>query len=223
LIDGHTILIYYLKWVPTVILAVQSVCFYTWHKQVNYPYDKFCLFLALGFIFCAGGDICLIFPGSIMYICGMIMFMAAYFVFGLARMIKINKQAIKHYTGQIMLGIFLICSTHITFVPVIIVLAFVDRNINVEMIVAICVYSMFINFAITCNYIYLTTKRNFSSLASFLGVLIFAISDCVLIVHDIEYNNKYLETTALTLYWLGMMIIGWSVYYVRTYAYGLLL
>ena len=54
-------------------------------------------------------------------------------------------------------------------------------------------------------------NKSLSSSLSFIGIILFGISDCLFILNYIKYSNLILEIIVLSFYWLGLTFIGWSI------------
>jgi uncharacterized membrane protein YhhN len=166
------------------------------------------------------GDIFLIFGNEFTYMAGMLCFLIGYVLFGVSRIYDIKKYVCSHHKWKIILGILVLLLAQCLFVPYLIISALFNKTFgNIPMIIAICVYSSFIIFSIFCNYISLIVFQHKSVVFSFVGVLLFGISDCLVILHDIKFTNVYLEACALTVYWTGLTILSWSVYPIKNQIY----
>ncbi|XWV26380.1 lysoplasmalogenase [Tupanvirus soda lake] len=216
---------YFVKWIPVLLLIIQTLfflCYFNIFKrdtnQLNY-----CFYLIFAYVLCMIGDISLMFDEMVIYMIGMLMFMIAYFLFGLGRIYNIKKYIYRTSKVKIILGAIFILIAQICYVPYVIYLASSNQKFDsIEIKIAICIYSCFINFSVLCNYIYLITFGTYRAWFSFVGVLIFGISDCVLILHDIKYEYKWIETLAISLYWIGLTIVSWATYKNNQYGYIIL-
>jgi uncharacterized membrane protein YhhN len=213
--DENNNIEFYIKWIPVFLLCTQTIilaCYYKCKHNDKKMY-KYCLFLLVAYIFCAIGDILLIFNIKTFFMIGMIMFMFSHFVFGFGRFYNIKKYAFSDNKFKNILGIIIVTIIQLCYVPYVIMETLQNEKFNsILIIVAICVYSCFINFSVTSNYIYLISFGTLRAWFSFIGVLIFSTSDCILILNDIKYCNKYLEIIVLLLYWYGLTLISWAAY-----------
>jgi uncharacterized membrane protein YhhN len=214
--DENNYIAYFIKWIPVFFLCIQTTimaCYYKCKHNDKYLH-RYCLFLIIAYIFCIMGDILLVFNTNIMFMVGMLMFMFSYGLFGLGRIYNIKSYISYVDKFKIVSGIVIITIVQLCYVPYVVMEALPNENFNgIPLITAICIYSCFINFGVTSNYIYLVSFGTLRAWFSFIGVLMFGVSDCILIIHDIKYPYKYLETLNLILYWGGLTIVCWSTYY----------
>lgn len=220
LLDNITDFEIYIKWIPAFLFAMQSGLYILNHQiKRNKLQANFCLFLFFGFIMCMIGDLFLIFKMEVMYIFGMAFFMMSYLFFGTSRITSINNTFVCiNHKIKISIGIVIIFSCLIAFLVYIIDLSLNSQTFNsIPMIVAICIYSLFIGYSVTANYIYLVINVSRSALLSFVGVVLFALSDGIIILHDVQYTNVYVESIGMIVYWTGLNILSWSVHTTQEY------
>ena len=173
----------------------------------------YCLWVSLGFLFCIFGDILLIMDNQILFLVSMIFFLFAYICFSCMRtgIIKTYYYHRLHFFGTV-IGLVII------FIVLSFFLAYIVRNFpkvniyDISMIVAICIYSLIVAISISSNYIALLVNKSWSTLFSFIGVLLFGLSDSLVILNYIKYHSTLLESCAMILYWMSLTILSWSVY-----------
>lgn len=206
--DNNKFYEYWFKWIPTMLLMLQTLYFCLLVPENMHYRSATGICLSVGYFFCMIGDIVLIFPYETTYLVGILLFLSAYLVFGISKTYYIIRYWSRNYIFPVVVGIGLIFLAQILYVSYLIHLF---KN-TVIMIGAVIVYSFFINFSVSCQYIYLIVNTNSQALVALLGIFMFGTSDCLLIYHDIYYPNIWLEMICLLLYWLGLTILGWSVY-----------
>lgn len=211
---GWTELKIYMKWIPVALLFIQSlISIFIYKKSKDCKTMWYCVYLLLGYALCVAGDLCLIFPQIMMYISGMFFFMMSYFVFGVGRIYIVHHDIKPRHKYKLLAGVFLLLPPYLLMM--FFLLKFVTDNelfSSAGMIIAICIYSIFIIFAVYCNYIYLVVKTNCSSVLSFIGIILFALSDIGVILHDVKFNYVGVEAANMILYWLGLIMILCSIY-----------
>ena len=224
--DGKTDIAFYIKWIPSFLLCVQSIILaYSYKFVCNDKHMYFyCLFLIAAYICCIVADVLLIFVTMPLFMTGMLMFLFVHSLFGMGRIYHI-KEYIRYDDNKfiIILGIIFIIIAQIFYIVNIIILVLQNDNIDsVPFIIFICIHSCFIIFSILCNYIYLVSFQTLRALFSFIGVTMCCISNCILFFHKIKYSHKYLEVFALVLYWCGLTVISLAAYRTETIDYIIL-
>ena len=224
--DGKTNIAFFIKWIPSALLSVQSIilaCSYKFTSNDKHMYF-YCLYLVTAYIFCITADVLLIYDTIPFFMMGMLMFLFVYFLFGMARIYHIREYISCNNNKFItFLGIIFIAIAQICYIVNAIILALENDNIdNIPFIILICVHCCFIIFSISCNYIYLVSFQTWSSLLSFIGVVMCSTSNCILIFHKIKYTYEYLEILALALYWCSLTMISLSAYRTETIDYIML-
>lgn len=212
--DNNIDLAYYIKWLPAFFLLTQSIiltCYYKYNDYTKYThYQSVCLIFA--YITCIIGDILLIPNKKITFMTGMFIFFCAYCIFAFRRMYHCGHGLFGNNIGYIMAGVFIISSSQLCYVFYIITLCQQNNSYDSTLIIFIFIYSFAINFSISCNYAFLILQKSSSSWFSFIGIILFGISDCILILNDIKYSYIILEIISLSFYWLGLIILSWSIY-----------
>lgn len=216
--DGNVDYAYYFKWIPSLLLICQTI-YFTFVIDENELYKSYYgICLAIGYFFCMLGDISLIFPYEIAYLFGMILFIPVHLIIGASRLCSIDYHRENNNTVAVISGVLVVTIIQFCYVPYLISLLLQKKDINVEMmIIAIVVYSCFINFSVSVQYIYLVIYQNKLALASFVGMFLFAVSDSFLIYNDMHYQETWLGIVCLLLYWSGLNILGWSIYHKKNW------
>lgn len=196
------------KWIPPFLLFLQTMYFY-WHNTRN---RCFKMMISIAYLLCMIGDIILISDKTILFMIGMFVFLLSYLMFGLGRVRYLDNfkdNLIKKLLGIIVMSI-------VQCLALVFIFNLLSNNTefnNIYFKIAVVVYTSFINFAVSCNYVYLIKYTKWQSLASLVGLSIFALSDGALILYVLKYNtNKMLQTAVILLYWIGLIITSWSVY-----------
>lgn len=220
------------KWIPTTLLFVQSmICLIIFKQQETEPtladtspllpanvYRKrsivHAIYLMVAYALCIIGDVILLFPGTTLYMIGMLFFIGSYLSFGSSRVSGVHDYPRKRKVVLIV-AISLAIFTGLLVVNLVGIITLIpshDQSKNIPFIAGICIYGAVIVYALTMNCTYFLLYRTGTSLFSFIGTVLFMVSDVILIIHDIIGNHLYLEIIAMSCYWLGLTIISWSIY-----------
>lgn len=204
----------YIKWIPATLLLLQTGYFLAINRLfINQNKNSYHKYLMFGYIACIVGDILLIDHEKITYMFGMLAFFFSYLFFGLGRITNVPYH-MRYIKREIMVGVILLLIVELCYMTFIISSALNNNDYNdFYTIFAICVYSFVIMFCIFSNYVYLVMQQDLSACFSLIGVILFAVSDCIIIMHDIRFQIIYLEIIGMILYWLGLIVLGCSVYY----------
>lgn len=204
---------YYLKWIPTLLLIVQSIYFNFFVLENVFHKTLYGICLIIAYFFCMLGDIILMLPYESAYLAGMVSFLPAYLFTGIPRAYRLNRYLEKRHISKILVGTILILLVQLTYLPYLIGLVRENDKFNNGLLIGtVIIYSCYIKFSLLCNYMYLVVHPNVQAFFSFIGIILFGISDCLLIFHDIHYPAVWLEILCLVLYWSGLNILGWSIY-----------
>lgn len=211
---GNNLIAYGIKWIPAFLLSCLASYFVGYHKS-QYHDDEYVysILLLISFIFCIVGDILMIPNNTLTFMLGMLSFLISYLLIGISRIYNADNYYDSSYnitvsTMETYVTIFQIC-----FDIFLIFEAYMNQKFNsIPMICAIIVYSTIINFAIICAYVYLISYYTVGAWLTFIGVIIFGASDCLLILNEIKYSSKNLQAVSLCLYWTGITLLGISAY-----------
>lgn len=205
---------YAIKGLPAMLLYLHSLIMITYYKVITNTISmNNSLFLLFAYLFCSLGDNILLYDGQKTYILGMSMFAIAYILFGSMRIYDLMypTKNIKLTTIILILIFFLLIFAFIISTIIILILRYQHEFNNNIFIIAICIYALFMSYAILMNLFGYIFRPDTSTFISFVGIFFLIISDIILIIHDIEYKKKMvLEIITMITYWLGLIIIGWS-------------
>lgn len=76
----------------------------------------------------------------------------------------------------------------------------------------ICINALTMVFALAVNYIYMILYGIFGGKFSCIGMALFIASSYIKIVNDLEGPFDYLRLTHVIIYWMALMVLGWSEY-----------
>lgn len=197
----------YIKWIPVSLLFFQTLIFTVYYYMKDYDIT-YMVYLLIGYLFCISGDILLIYDEYFFY--GMITFGISYLLFGLGRINKILNVKIEK-SFKLLSGILLIIFAEIVQIILAFVL-FIYKKDNYAEAIPMVIYSLFIMFSLIMHYIYLITNRNKYALLSLIGLIIFNISDLMVVIQYIELiDSKIFHSIEIALYWIGLTLISYSI------------
>lgn len=211
---GNSLVAYAIKWIPALLLCCQVLYFVGYHKTHNH-YNEYIysIFLVTALIFCVVGDILMIPNNDLTFMIGMLSFLVSYLLIGISKIYNAAYYYDSSYNITLSTMVIYVTIFQVCYDMFIIFEAYFNQKFNtITMIIAIIVYSTIINFAIICSYVYLLNYYTVSAWFTFMGVIIFGASDCVLILNEIKYNSKNLQSISLCLYWTGITLLGISAY-----------
>jgi len=204
----------FIKWIPAFLLFIQTCCLVSYYKIKNDPMTtEYCLILMCAFIFCAGGDSCLIYSQLGIFVMGMILFIIAHALFGISRLKSINKYFRSEHKCKTIIGVSIISLIGILVLACIAYLAYYNHQYNnIVLMISVIIYSLFAIFSVISNYIYLLIYNNREAWFSFIGILLLAVSDIMMALYIIQYTNIYFDIFGTILYWCALTILGFSTY-----------
>lgn len=205
----------YIKWIPVTLLFIQTLIFTIYYHIKQYDIT-YMIYLLLAYLFCISGDILLIYDEYFFY--GMITFGISYLLFGLGRIDKIlNIKIEKDY--KLLSGILVIIFLEIAQIIIAFVLFMYKRN-NYAEAIPMVIYSLFIMFSLIMHYIYLMKNRNQYASFSLIGLIIFNISDLMVVIQYIDLiDSKIFHSIEIALYWIGLSLISFSIEKILKYEY----
>ena len=212
LVDEDNIKLF-IKWIPALLLWIQSFnSAIIYQKQNDRKSVIYASLFGLGYVFCGIGDIILIFPGWSMYISAMILFMIAYLWFGSAQISDIRSfpNPNKSIGKFIILTIFWLVSLF-GLIYLILQIAQNQEYDNIAFIIGVSIYFFAMMYAGILSCIKFLLYQTLVSALSFIGIILFIISDFIMVLHDVRYNLVELEIAVMVLYWMGLTILSWSV------------
>jgi len=181
----------------------------------NYVFVKYCQYLAIAFIVCAVGDILLIYNDQKLVI-GIFVYMIAYYVLAWARHQSINfyfsikRRAIINFVCWLVF--FLMCAAAFSYIIYIINESSNFKLNKTAMTIVISLYASSIVYAGSMHFAYLLLTFNISAFMSFVGVMLFAVSDFLIIYNMVESNTLAINIAVIVIYWLALCLISWSAY-----------
>lgn len=208
--DEQSYLKIYLKWIPALLLVLQSFYFACLNKiKRDYEQFRISVLSVLGFTTCMIGDIFLIFDQQEMLAIGMLFFIIAYFCFGR----KIKKSYLVYDSCKSIItyiGISIIFCFEFTVLPFL--LYYSDYNDSYHkwyFIVYIFIYTMIMMISLMINCIYFIQFPGLQEISSLVGVLMFVISDWIIIYRSLMDDNKWLDMLTMIYYWIGITFISY--------------
>lgn len=201
-----------IKWIPAFLLMAQTLLFLRWGMERFQDFQN-CILLFLAYILCIIGDVLLACNTNTMYLIGMAMFMVAYILFGSAKLFKINGPINMEYRFKIYMGALVLIIIEGITIPFVVEVVSSSDSHGLIFGIAVCVYSLFVLFSIFCNYLNMVVNGgNRESWYSLVGIVMFAFSDCIVILNDMRYDYAILRAFAMFFYWMALTLISWSVY-----------
>lgn len=203
---------YYLKWIPGFFMAITAI--FTLILKINHDLD-YVILTTFGFIFCTIGDILFLSESIITFGLGMLFFAIAYVFFGLNRFEKTysikknSKQKINMIVGSLF---YLLVAT-----PCIVSLiaTIINDAKNYYLATSVGLYSLVVSLSFVVNCFSLLLNNDIRSFFSMVGVFLFMISDIMLILNKINFNNNlYMNIAVILCYWYGLTMILFSVYFI---------
>lgn len=217
----------YIKWIPAFILFMQSIYLsYYYRKNNDNKSLKYCILISICFLFCIGGDICLALRQEYMFFLGMLIFMMFYIVFGSVRVVDVykflrNENSIEEYNvtrlchNKKLMVLFVIIGLLVSglgFSYLLIQIIHNDKYDHPIYFVAISIYFLAMLYASNTHLVMLFVYRDTKYYLAYVGIIVFMVSDFLVMLFDVKYNNVIMESIYMAIYWCSLIVIGASCY-----------
>lgn len=194
-----------LKWIPAFLLAVTIVitkCIDRAKVSTVLP--------AVAFLVCSIGDFVIVFPGIVTFSVGMVLFAAAYIIFGYLRMRKLIHEL--KPTRFLLMTCSVLTVVYLRIIVYVINEIIINQVENATLLInAVFIYGIIMIYAELMHVMYVVTRYTNGAILSCFGLNLFIISDVVLILNNIVYHAVVLEICVMYLYWSGISIIAWAL------------
>lgn len=218
----------FIKWIPAFLLFMQALylSIYYW-KISDKKSAKYCAILSICYILCIAGDIFLAQPQNYMFLLGMLVFLLFYVVFGSIRIVEVqqffrNDDALEGFNcirlckNKMAMALIIILSlavSGLSFAYLILQVLHNNQYDHPLFIFATTVYFMAMLYASNTHLIVLFVYQRTKYYLAYIGIILFMLSDFMVLLHDLKYNYVAIECIYMGIYWFSLMIIGSTCYF----------
>lgn len=220
IIDANPIRIY-IKWIPAALFLIQSIVLTIYHtRKCDVNASKICAYLIFCYACCISGDIFLELDKFYFFLAGMLMFFIFYIFYGTSRV-----KYIVNFYGNWYLAYIPFCHplkiAGLAAWLIINAAAFAYAIIQIQknntynhplFLFAVSIYFVAILYATAVHLLNIFVTCNKKNTLALIGIIIFAVSDLLVLLQEVKFVSIITEIVAISLYWFALMIIGWSSY-----------
>lgn len=212
LFDGKNKLQIYLKWINPFILFLQCLYFYFINRSLQVKLmTKTTGLYAISLIFCMFGDIFIIYQNTVCLIIAMTFFGISYIILSIDKFDIIETQTgtVKNFFA--FMGLIIIYLGNIAPLSFVCFFSISNGKItNIFVVLYTCFYIIIMTNTLGNNFIYAINNFNIRWILSFIGILLFVLSDWMIIFGIYIESNTVVESLPILIYWLGISCISWS-------------
>jgi len=212
--SNNTLLMF--KPIPLTLLIVNVIVYF-----ILYGIHIYALMILFAFLFCLIGDISLMFSSNVNLLIGGLSFFIARLVFSLAHVSYSEKNTGIIFSHKVInkkkILLMIIATLILVTLESIFFSLYMKSSITGKILVCVYIVSMGINLFTVCNRLDFDEEMLMCKLLSFIGTLLFIVSDIMLLVTMFDTVYPYANVISITIYWVSMFLIMLSVVRNRNY------